>query len=113
MNNLAYTHNHQSLDVLKKQLANHPLYSAIEHKHQIIYFMEQHVFAVWDFMSLIKSAQNQIAPTTTPWTPSANPEHVNFINQLGDSIKESADDDEMEFSSLMIFQQAIEIFSLE
>ena len=44
--------------------------------------MQQHVFAVWDFMSLIKSAQQQIAPTTIPWLPSKHPQYVHFINQL-------------------------------
>ena len=69
-------------DSLQQQLATHPLYGAIQNQKQLQVFMEHHVFAVWDFMSLIKSTQNAIAPTTVPWTPSTNPKYVQFINQL-------------------------------
>lgn len=44
--------------------------------------MEHHVYAVWDFMSLIKSLQIHIAPTNLPWVPPKNPRYANFINQL-------------------------------
>lgn len=69
-------------DFLRDRLANHPLYGAIQNQRQLQLFMEHHVFAVWDFMSLIKSVQNQIAPTTVPWIPSAYPHYAQFINQL-------------------------------
>lgn len=44
--------------------------------------MEHHVYAVWDFMSLIKALQVHIAPTRIPWVPPKNPRHASFINQL-------------------------------
>jgi len=44
--------------------------------------MQHHVYAVWDFMSLIKSMQQHIAPSSLPWVPPANSRHANFINQL-------------------------------
>ena len=44
--------------------------------------MEHHVYAVWDFMSLIKSLQIHIAPTKLPWVPPKNTRYANFINQL-------------------------------
>ena len=44
--------------------------------------MEHHVFAVWDFMSLIKALQLHLAPINIPWIPIKYPQHAYFINQL-------------------------------
>ena len=79
---LASTSHLTQLDKLQQQLSNHPIYAAIDSTQQLKIFMQQHVFAVWDFMSLIKSAQSLIAPTTIPWTPSEHPRYVHYINQL-------------------------------
>ncbi len=79
----------KDLQSLEKQLFNHILYSAIRTEQHLQIFMQHHVFAVWDFMSLIKAVQNLIAPTSIPWVPSKNPQFVNFINQL--VIEEESD----------------------
>ena len=56
---------------LQTQLAEHPLLNKniIKDITGIHIFMEHHVFAVWDFMSLIKSLQHYICPSTTCWIP--------------------------------------------
>jgi len=69
-------------DVLQHKLSNHSLYSGINTSTNLKIFMQHHVYAVWDFMSLIKSLQQQIAPSNTPWTPPACPRFANFINRL-------------------------------
>ena len=69
-------------DSLQQKLINHPLYCAIRNEEHLRIFMEHHVFAVWNFMSLIKSVQSLIAPTTIPWVPSDHPCYVHFINKL-------------------------------
>jgi len=52
-------------------LANHPLLAkpTIQNREELRIFMESHVYAVWDFMSLLKSLQNAVVPTQVPWLP--------------------------------------------
>jgi uncharacterized hydantoinase/oxoprolinase family protein len=44
-------------------------------------FLENHVYAVWDFMSL-KALQAKLTCTTTPWFATANPETRYLINEI-------------------------------
>ena len=52
---------------LQQQLIAHPLYSEIKHPKHLRTFMEHHVYAVWDFMSLLKALQQGLTCTTLPW----------------------------------------------
>lgn len=52
-------------------LESHPLLTTdiIKDRKQLATFMEHHVYCVWDFMSLVKSLQNIVAPSCVPWLP--------------------------------------------
>tara|TARA_R100001369_G_scaffold92902_1_gene141278 strand:+ start:117492 stop:118283 length:792 start_codon:yes stop_codon:yes gene_type:complete len=65
-----------------KELLNHPLYKKITSPEHLKCFMEHHVFAVWDFMSLLKALQEKLTKTTTPWIPVGNPELRYLINEI-------------------------------
>ena len=54
------------LTPLRKQLAAHPLYPRIRTLSHVRLFMESHVFAVWDFMSLLKVLQRALTCVDLP-----------------------------------------------
>lgn len=67
---------------LSQALDQHPVYAAVDSLEALRVFMEHHVYAVWDFMSLLKFLQAAIAPAGTPWIPHGDPEVRRFINTL-------------------------------
>ena len=67
---------------LRKELATHPVYAAVQDLNDLTIFMQHHVYSVWDFMSLVKYLQHQIAPTATPWLPSGDTQVQRFINDI-------------------------------
>lgn len=65
------------------KLVNHPVYGELKDLTSVRLFMECHVFAVWDFMSLLKSLQNKVTCTKVPWRPSGySSDVVRMINEI-------------------------------
>jgi hypothetical protein len=63
-------------------LISHPLYHRLRSFENAREFMTHHVFAVWDFFSLLKRLQREVTCVDTPWLPRGLGDHARFILEI-------------------------------
>lgn len=71
---------YENLRQLQKALHGHQLYGAVRNEKNIRIFMEGHVFAVWDFMVLLKQLQRKLTCVDKIWVPPRSNNTARFIN---------------------------------
>lgn len=69
-----------AIEPLRQAIVNHKVYSVIKDVEDLKVFMQHHVYAVWDFMSLLKTLQNNLTCTTVPWFPKGDANTRFLIN---------------------------------
>ena len=67
---------------IEQKLLNHELYETINSLDDVRIFLEIHVLAVWDFMSLLKKLQLELTSVKIPWVPTNHPKIRYLINEI-------------------------------
>ena len=74
----------KKINEIKKNIINHPLFHMRFDNEQLNVFMSIHIYAVWSFMSIVKSLQKNLTPQSIPWTPNQSTQNgmARFINEI-------------------------------
>ncbi|HEY3910969.1 MAG TPA: DUF3050 domain-containing protein [Stellaceae bacterium] len=75
-------YDNDDLASLRMVLLDHPIYEHVASVADLKRFMEDHVFAVWDFMSLLKRLQHDMTCVSVPWFPADNARAARLINDI-------------------------------
>ncbi|MPY46839.1 DUF3050 domain-containing protein [Streptomyces phyllanthi] len=70
------------IEPTRKEVTAHPVYQRMRSRADMAAFMEHHVFAVWDFMSLLKSLQRELTCVDVPWVPLGSEVSRRLINDI-------------------------------
>ena len=71
-----------NLTKYREEIVNHNLYKKLNSVEDIAVMMEYHVYAVWDFMSLLKALQSLLTCTTSPWKPVGDGKIRQLVNSI-------------------------------
>ena len=72
----------KNIEPLRREIIEHELYAALRDFDDVRRFMETHIFAVWDFMSLLKVLQINLTCVKLPWMPTGDAETRYLINEI-------------------------------
>jgi len=71
-----------AIEPTRVTIVKHPIYHQLHTLAEVNTFTENHVFAVWDFMSLLKSLQRELTCVEVPWVPRGSSESRRLINDI-------------------------------
>jgi Protein of unknown function (DUF3050) len=71
-----------AVEPIRREVVSHPLYHRLDSMDAVVTFMEHHAFAVWDFMSLLKTLQRNLTCVQVPWVPTGPATSRRLINDI-------------------------------
>ncbi len=92
---------------LRAALLQHPIYAQLNSLEALKIFMEHHVFAVWDFMSILKTLQIHLTSTSAAWIPSPYPNARKLINEIVVAEESDVDSNGQPASHYELYLQAM------
>lgn len=98
----------QDIEPIRQELIRHSVYSNIKTVQDLTVFMEHHVFAVWDFMSLLKSLQRNLTCVELPWIPVGSAETRYLINEIVLGEESDVDEEGKRTSHFELYLKAME-----
>ena len=93
---------------LRQQLVDHPVYAHITNLGHLQVFMEHHVYAVWDFMSLLKSLQRNLTCVNIPWIPVGTANARYLINEIVLGEESDVDEQGTRISHFELYLEAMQ-----
>lgn len=108
MENLHFDKLKKDIEPLRQQLVDHKVYQSIKNLDDLKVFMEHHIFAVWDFMSLLKGLQQHLTCVETPWYPKG-PANTRFlINEIVAGEESDVDQNGKRISHFELYLEAMQ-----
>ena len=91
----------------RKAILKHPLYEHMQHLEALRTFSEFHVYAVWDFMSLLKGLQRNLTSVSLPWLPVGSANSRFLINEIVVGEESDVDRQGIRMSHFEMYLQAM------
>mgnify|MGYP000041083055 FL=1 len=97
----------EKIQATRTELLSHPVYARIKNLSDLQRFSESHVFAVWDFMSLLKSLQLNLTCVSLPWMPVGAADTRYLINEIVTGEESDVDQAGNRISHFELYLQAM------
>lgn len=97
----------QDIQPDRDKLLSHPVYYHIHDIQGLREFTRVHVFAVWDFMSLLKSLQTNLTSVSLPWKPVGSAQTRYLINEIVLGEESDVDEEGMRMSHFELYLKAM------
>ena len=105
--NTQITQLQEKINIARANLLAHPVYAHINDLNGLKKFTEFHVYAVWDFMSLLKSLQIGLTCVTLPWIPVGSANTRFLINEIVTGEESDVDEAGNRISHFELYLQAM------